>query len=186
MEKLKNYTPVATLTTLNNAALQGSVSPGEYVAVEVQAPTGLELDSTPQSFTVTTGQKVDVILRNAVNVTVKKVDEETNAPLEGAEIQITNCTKSGETKTVTTNSQGVANVALPAGCYDAKETKAPKGYKLNNTPVRTDITQQSTTITVADMKEEVKAAPRQVPNRVPVKKIPTGPIFADPSTMPEY
>jgi len=63
------------------------------------------------------------------NLTIKKVDKETNQKLSGARFSIKSDSKN---ITITTNEEGIANTQLPSGRYKIKETIAPFGYNLSN------------------------------------------------------
>ena len=63
------------------------------------------------------------------NLTIKKVDKETNQKLSGAKFSIKSDSKN---ITITTNEEGIASTQLPSGKYKIKETIAPFGYNLGN------------------------------------------------------
>ena len=63
------------------------------------------------------------------NLTIKKVDKETNQKLSGARFSIKSDSKN---ITITTNEEGIASTQLPSGKYKIKETIAPFGYNLSN------------------------------------------------------
>ena len=63
------------------------------------------------------------------NLTIKKVDKETNQKLSGAKFSIKSDSKN---ITITTNEEGIASTQLPSGKYKIKETIAPFGYNLSN------------------------------------------------------
>ncbi|MCT1226534.1 Cna B-type domain-containing protein [Lactococcus lactis] len=59
-------------TNSNGQVSSGLLSPGDYSFVETKAPTGYVLDSTPNKFTVTSGQQtqVDLIMYNTQGITI--------------------------------------------------------------------------------------------------------------------
>lgn len=59
-------------TNSNGQVSSGLLSPGEYSFIETKAPAGYVLDSTPNKFTVTSGQQtqVDLIMYNTQGITI--------------------------------------------------------------------------------------------------------------------
>lgn len=184
IDNLKAVKPVAVVTTANANALRGRMAPGEYVAVETKAPTGLALDAKPVKFTVETNKDAEVLLENTVKATLVKVDKATNAKLAGATYDINPCNSKEVVATLTTDSKGEAIFTLPQGCYQAVEKQAPEGYEMNDTPQQFELSREDTSVMVADVKKEAPA-PRKVEKRVPVKEIPSGPTGMAPGSFPE-
>ena len=124
--------------TINN------LKAGTYTYLETSVPNGYVLDSTPVAFSITSnGQIVSEKVLNQViqgSLQITKVDETTNAPLEGSTFEILNSSGS-IVQTETTNAKGQITVNnLPYGNYTYAETVAPVGYILDNTPVPFSIT----------------------------------------------
>ena len=89
-------------------------------------------------------------------IVAKKVDAQTNQPVEGAEFTLTY--PDGTTKKVATSgTNGIADfgVLLKPGTYTVQETKEPNGYTIN-TKVETvtvgDATTGTVTVTISDTK----------------------------------
>ena len=80
-------------------------------------------------------------------VTIIKVDKSTNQPLAGAKLVVKDSAGNTITGwTSTTNGHVIRN--LKPGTYTVTETAAPKGYKLNTTPVSFTITASNQNVTV--------------------------------------
>ncbi len=152
-----------TLTTDSSGnASSGTVLPyGNYSLYEVSASTGYLVNSTKQSFSITSngqvvsftsGEMTEEVMRGGV--TIQKVDNDwgTNNPqgdaaLQGAVYAIVNNSShavyvngktyaNGETvMTLTTDSEGnmSSGIALPYGSYYYYETKASTGYLVDDT-----------------------------------------------------
>ena len=80
-------------------------------------------------------------------VSIIKVDKSTNQPLAGAKLVVIDSAGNTITGwTSTTNGHVIRN--LKPGTYTVTETSAPKGYKLNTTPVKFTITSANQNVTV--------------------------------------
>ncbi|MGG5460236.1 MSCRAMM family protein [Clostridium sp. B9] len=117
---------------------------GDYTYEEVKAPIGYILNSQGVPFELTEhGKTLEFTAKNAIikgGIKIIKVDSENNKLLEGAEFVVKN-SEGKVVDTQTTNKEGIVEFNnLPYGNYTYEETKAPKGYLLNNTPVKFEIT----------------------------------------------
>lgn len=119
---------------------------GTYTLTEIDAPSGYAILDGSRTFTITEANmtapleiKVENLLRRTA-VGFIKVDKN-NKELRLADAEFTlyrmNGEKQGEVvATGVTNSNGLVTFTeLTMGSYRAKETKAPKGYKLWNAPI---------------------------------------------------
>lgn len=81
-------------------------------------------------------------------VRLAKKDSETKKMLAGAKFGIYSL--DGKLiQEATTGSNGIATFAdIPSGSYDLKEIQAPAGYELNTTPIRVDITDGTSDVTL--------------------------------------
>ena len=80
-------------------------------------------------------------------VTIIKIDKSTNQTLAGAKLVVKDSAGNTITGwTSTTNGHVIRN--LKPGTYTVTETAAPKGYKLNTTPVKFTITESNQNVTV--------------------------------------
>ncbi|WP_051287544.1 SpaA isopeptide-forming pilin-related protein [Paenibacillus taiwanensis] len=132
-------------TTQDGKLRLSALKPGSYQLVEVTAPHGYKLDSTPIGFTILTNQSTlktliakNKLIKGAVELT--KVDDSKAAtPLAGAKFELQDAT--GKVVQVgTTDQYGKLLVNnLPTGTYKFMETAAPKGYKLSAQPLTFDI-----------------------------------------------
>lgn len=119
---------------------------GTYTLTEIDAPSGYAILDGSRTFTITEANmtapleiKVENLLRRTA-VGFIKVDKN-NKELRLADAEFTlyrmNGEKQGEVvATGVTNNNGLVTFTeLTMGSYRAKETKAPKGYKLWNAPI---------------------------------------------------
>ena len=119
---------------------------GTYTLTEIDAPSGYAILDGSRTFTITEANmtapleiKVENLLRRTA-VGFIKVDKN-NKELRLADAEFTLYRMNGEKQgkvvaTGVTNSNGLVTFTeLTMGSYRAKETKAPKGYKLWNAPI---------------------------------------------------
>ncbi len=146
---LSGASRVGTLTT-NEKGISNTLSlkEGTYYVFELKAPKGYAKDSTVHKLTVNRGKtstlKVsDIPLKGEVTLKKSIVKDShlvaecpENYSLEGAEYTIYEVNENKIIGKLTTDKYGETNVlTLPAGMrVYAKETKAPKGFRLNKTP----------------------------------------------------
>ena len=119
---------------------------GTYTLTEIDAPGGYAILDGSRTFTITEANmtapleiKVENLLRRTAVGFIKVDKNNKELRLAGAEFTIyrMNGEKQGEVvATGVTNSNGLVTFTeLTMGSYRAKETKAPKGYKLWNAPI---------------------------------------------------
>ena len=119
---------------------------GTYTLTEIDAPSGYAILDGSRTFTITEANmtapleiKVENLLRRTAVGFIKVDKNNKELRLAGAEFTLyrMNGEKQGEVvATGVTNNNGLVTFTeLTMGSYRAKETKAPKGYKLWNTPI---------------------------------------------------
>lgn len=119
---------------------------GTYTLTEINAPSGYAILDGSRAFTITEANmtapleiKVENLLRRTAVGFIKVDKNNKELRLAGAEFTLyrMNGEKQGEVvATGVTNSNGLVTFTeLTMGSYRAKETKAPKGYKLWNAPI---------------------------------------------------
>lgn len=135
----------------NNVITAGRVTlkdlpEGTYTLTEIDAPSGYAILDGSRTFTITEANmtapleiKVENLLRRTAVGFIKVDKNNKELRLAGAEFTLyrMNGEKQGEVvATGVTNSNGLVTFTeLTMGSYRAKETKAPKGYKLWNAPI---------------------------------------------------
>ena len=119
---------------------------GTYTLTEIDAPSGYAILDGSRTFTITEAHmtvpleiKVENLLRRTAVGFIKVDKNNKELHLAGAEFTLyrMNGEKQGEVvATGVTNNNGLVTFTeLTMGSYRAKETKAPKGYKLWNAPI---------------------------------------------------
>lgn len=139
---------------------------GEYYFLEVKAPAGYQLNTSPFKFEIKDGMEGPNIVEvgNKLipwtpaplgSLQILKVDaEDATKKLAGAKFDVVNAT--GKViDSVVTNSEGVAvSSNLPFGTYTLVETEAPEGYELSTSKVNVTIDKTATVeVTVENTKE---------------------------------
>jgi LPXTG-motif cell wall-anchored protein len=147
LKNLEGHTIQRNLTTNKDGKLLvADLKPGKYQFVETKAPFGYHLNSTPINFTIEKGQKqtLGLIVKNEIktgSVQLVKVDDKNeNLTLKGAEFSLLDEQGKLLLKELVTDGEGKLQVSnLRPGKYQFVETKAPKGYELNATPLAFEI-----------------------------------------------
>ena len=134
-------------TSANGTVVITGLKAGTYIVEETKAPTGYEIDDTPQTVYLS-GKEQDVVTVEFSNgkhggLIIDKIDSVTKQPLPGAQFKITTSDGSfvgnyGGTVTsngiYTTDSNGqIKLVNLKPDTYVVTEVKAPDGYVLDST-----------------------------------------------------
>ena len=142
---------VQTITTdKHGIATTDNLNYGEYIIKETKAPAKYTLNGEEHFASITQdGQLINVNHSNRIikgKVSIKKFDKEIkNMNLAGAEFTIFDSNNKAVEK-LTTNNDGFAiSKDLNYGNYTMKETKAPKGYLLNNNVWKISITEDAKT-----------------------------------------
>lgn len=130
---------------------------GDYALKEIKAPEGYDLDSKVRDIEIVKDHGLDnrtlITVENTKTVPwtplvpstpvgqihLTKIDGMTGNLLPGATFELMS-EVTGSVQTVTTDETGhVVIKDLPVGTYLLKETKAPKGYKLDGSSHRVDV-----------------------------------------------
>uniref|UniRef100_UPI0035A33FA8 SpaA isopeptide-forming pilin-related protein n=1 Tax=Bacillus pacificus TaxID=2026187 RepID=UPI0035A33FA8 len=116
--------------------------PGDYQFIETTAPKHYKLDATPIKFTIEKSQaeKLQVTAKNSLiegAVELIKVDDiNQDTKLSDAVFNIIDAKGKIVRTNLTTDKDGKVSASnLRPGDYQFVETKAPKDYDLNNTPI---------------------------------------------------
>ncbi|HDW8007099.1 TPA: LPXTG cell wall anchor domain-containing protein [Bacillus cereus] len=119
-----------------------NLRPGTYQFVETIAPEHYDLDKKPIVFTIKKSQTetLHVTATNALTkgaVKLSKVDDVDGTVLKDAVFKIVNMNGDVVHKDLVTNEQGIIEINdLRPGDYQFIETKAPKHYVLDETPIK--------------------------------------------------
>ncbi|MCU5530397.1 SpaA isopeptide-forming pilin-related protein [Bacillus cereus] len=140
------------LTTDKDGKISASnLRPGDYQFVETKAPKDYDLNETPIPFTIEKSQSthVSVTAKNGLTkggVELTKIDSlDTKETLEGAVFKITDLNGNDIRTNLVTNKDGkIIAKDLQPGDYQFIETKAPKHYDLNETPIKFTIERSQT------------------------------------------
>lgn len=130
-----NGTPVGIFTTDNAGTLfVPNLKEGWYTVVELKAPNGYKLDSTPRNIQIKADRLNLLEYRNNPYpiLSIIKTDSDTGKPLAGVKFKLFD--KYGrELGTFTTNKAGkITLTGIDAGKYSVQEVEAPDGYVLDN------------------------------------------------------
>ncbi len=119
-----------------------NLRPGTYQFVETIAPEHYDLDKKPIVFTIKKSQTetLHITATNALTkgaVKLSKVDDIDGTVLKDAVFKIVNMNGDVVHKDLVTNEQGIIEINdLRPGDYQFIETKAPKHYVLDETPIK--------------------------------------------------
>lgn len=146
----KNGNTQTTIKTDNDGAFYAKgLSAGDYILKETKAPVGYILDTTEHKFTIypQNGQPATLNLGDFENYqgTAKLTKKaESGKLLSGADFEVQKKNGDPVQKDLKTNEKGeVTAKDLVPGEYQFVETKAPKGYLINDTPTSFTIDEKS-------------------------------------------
>ncbi|MFF2883234.1 SpaA isopeptide-forming pilin-related protein [Bacillus toyonensis] len=168
------------LTTDKNGRLVvDNLPPGDYEFIETKAPEHYDLNETPIKFTVKKGQEkiASVTALNSLtkgSIKLTKVDIDHHGTLEGAIFNILDQDGKVIREGLKTDQHGKVIVNdLKPGNYQLVETKAPKGYQLDASPINFTIDKAQATplqITVSNKKIESSSGGDDKPVTPPNKE----------------
>lgn len=156
---------------------------GEYTFVETVAPDGYIVSQETFKFTINSDGTIvgDTDITNKQTlVELKKVDEDTNEPVQGAVIEVYN--KNGESvyKGETDVNGMITILKLPIGTYTYKELEAPNGYILSDRTYEFTI-EADGTVTGDVLITNTKIPPEPVKPEEPTPNEPQEPNNDQPS-----
>ncbi|MYL58506.1 Cna B-type domain-containing protein, partial [Virgibacillus halodenitrificans] len=149
-----DYKTIAILTTNDKGKIRTSntLEAGNYQFVETRGLDGYRTDGTPIKFTVNVNSTKDQQLtmkneRYKGSVKLVKKDDVTDATLKNATFKLVKADGELVKENLTTNNQGELRIDdLFLGKYQLIETKSPAGYRLDETPIDIDITEDNQVI----------------------------------------
>ena len=129
-----NGNEIDRFTSTSEAHEIENIANGTYTVEEVEAPSGYELSTEKETFTIDDDTKtVEVKFYNTPKdrmVTISKVDSTTGNPVSGAVIVVTN-ENGEEVARFTSTNEAYVIKDIPDGTYTVEEEEAPEGYFLN-------------------------------------------------------
>ncbi|HDX9551493.1 TPA: LPXTG cell wall anchor domain-containing protein, partial [Bacillus thuringiensis] len=172
------------LTTDKDGKISVSdLRPGDYQFIETKAPTGYDLSAKPIPFTITKGQSqvTSVTALNSLttgSIELTKIDIDHHGTLEGAIFNILDHDGKVVREGLQTDGHGKLIVNdLKPGNYQLVETKAPKGYQLDASPINFTIEKAQAAplqITVSNKKIDSSSGGDDKPITPPNKEEETG------------
>ncbi|WP_415829849.1 MSCRAMM family protein, partial [Bacillus wiedmannii] len=172
------------LTTDKDGKISVSdLRPGDYQFVETKAPIGYDLSAKPIPFTITKGQSqvTSVTALNSLttgSMELTKIDIDHHGTLEGAIFNILDHDGKVVREGLQTDGHGKLIVNdLKPGNYQLVETKAPKGYQLDASPINFTIEKAQAAplqITVSNKKIDSSSGGDDKPITPPNKEEETG------------
>ncbi|MGH1269432.1 MSCRAMM family protein, partial [Bacillus pretiosus] len=172
------------LTTNKDGKVSVSdLRPGDYQFVETKAPIGYDLSAKPIPFTITKGQSqvTSVTALNSLttgSMELTKIDIDHHGTLEGALFNILDHDGKVVREGLQTDGHGKLIVNdLKPGNYQLVETKAPKGYQLDASPINFTIEKAQAAplqITVSNKKIDSSSGGDDKPITPPNKEEETG------------
>ena len=140
---------------------------GDYQFIETKAPKGYELDAKPVEFTIMRNQK-DTLYLTKINKAIKgsvrleKRDSQSKKLLTGASFNLLDDQGKIIKKDLVTYKNGVVEIAgLDVGHYQFVETKAPKGYELDASPVNFTLDKDSSNVAVTKFDTSTPVVPHK-------------------------
>jgi len=125
-------------TTINSHVIR-NLTNGTYTIEEISAPKGYKINKKVTTFTISdTNRVVEINIENSpkkVVVNIVKVDQETNAPLSGAELVVKDAAGNVVAQFTTTTDPYVLT-DLEDGTYTVEELNAPAGYIKSDDVIR--------------------------------------------------
>ena len=120
---------VTTVTTDRNGRAVAELDAGSYYAVELEAPTGYKLDSTPAYFTITDGKTSTVTVTNRAysGITIHKTDATTGKGIYGVSFLLYDARNNVVGQYTSDNKGYVYIEGIDAGRYRVRELENP-GY----------------------------------------------------------
>jgi len=140
-------------TTDENGEIEIMLVPGTYYVIELTAPEGYVLDSTPLQVVVSENTAVDGVVEVVIDnslieylLRIVKVDENTEEVIEGAVFGIYTDmagTMPVDEENYTTDENGEIEIMLVPGTYYVIELTAPEGYVLDSTPLEVVVSENT-------------------------------------------
>jgi uncharacterized surface anchored protein len=128
-------------TDENGRIILENLDPAMYVIEEITAPDGYHILDCVKEIRLDWGKDVVVEVPNEpVNpLIIKKVDSKTGEPLPGAKFIVTKVNGEAVGEFETGQSGYITVTNLNPGWYTVRESKAPLGYILDNTPKQVEL-----------------------------------------------
>lgn len=130
-------------TDQSGQIILSALEPDTYVITETKAPSGYELDATPQTVAVNAHDTQTLYFYNTSTpeggLRIVKLDEETRQPISGVTFAVTRM-DGAQVGTYRTDSRGIISLpSLTPGWYTVTEKKAADGYELDAEPRNVEV-----------------------------------------------
>lgn len=128
-------------TDSNGSITIPNLEKGSYIVEEVKAPEGYVLEEQSKTIEIDFGKKYTLEFTNKkmTSLVVKKVDSVTGEPLVGAKFLVEKQNGEHVGEYTTDNTGTILLPTLDPDWYVVRETKAPEGYILDETPKTVEV-----------------------------------------------
>ncbi len=128
-------------TDSNGSITIPNLSKGSYIVEEVKAPDGYVLEEQSKTIAIDYGKTYTLEFTNKkmTSLVIKKVDAVSGAPLVGAKFFVEKQNGEHVGEYTTDNTGTVLLPTLTPDWYVVRETKAPEGYILDETPKTVEV-----------------------------------------------
>ena len=128
-------------TDSNGSIIISNLEKGSYIVEEVKAPDGYVLEEQSKTIEIDFGKTYTLEFTNKkmTSLVVKKVDAISGEPLVGAKFVVEKQNGEHVGEYTTDNTGTILLPTLDPDWYVVRETKAPEGYILNETPKTVEV-----------------------------------------------
>lgn len=152
--RMSNDVKVAELTTNKNGVAEYDLAAGEYYWKELKAPSGFELLTDKQAFTVTANKTIKITVVNEAlsddtgTLLLIKKGAGTGEAIPDAVFGVYLASNNRKVAEITTDDSGEAEISLEPGKYYLKELSVPSPWVLETAQISFTIKATDTTVTI--------------------------------------